>query len=166
MKNIMLLFSLIFFYSTGIAHKHNRENNGNPVLVFINHDTLYDFGSIPQGESVENQFEIKNTGSTPLVITMVKCDSSKVTCKWTHASIKPGKTGIITITYTAYGDVGSFFNNIVITSNAADAHYPLLQIKGAIIPGRGQYIPPPKLNKKHNHNETCVGCYIWPPVSH
>jgi len=152
MKRGVLLFSLLFlFYCMANADARSRTNTGNPVLVFANGDTLYDFGGIPQGEGVENQFEVKNSGNAPLIITGVKCDSGHVTCKWTSTPIKPGKTGTIIIAYIAEGNVGSFFDDIVITSNATKVPYPFLHIKGAIIPERDHYIIPPKKKQTHHH---------------
>jgi uncharacterized protein DUF1573 len=110
-------------------------------IVFVNDDTVYDFGGIPKGAFVEYQFEIKNTGGSPLVITGMKCESANVKCKWPGKPVKPGRKNFITITYTANTDEGSFSNDIFITSNATESPYPFIRISGAITPEGSSMIP-------------------------
>jgi hypothetical protein len=112
-----------------------------PQITFINQDTVYDFGGIPIGTVIENQFEIRNTGNVPLVITGMTCESANLKCKWPAKSIKPGKKGLITLSYSAHGDEGSFKDDVYITSNATHSPYPFIHITGAIIPAGGSYIP-------------------------
>ena len=144
MKQCILLSGILFLFCSISSAQENTAKNpdGRPALTFINNDTLYDFGGVPKGERVEIHIEIKNTGNAPLVITAIKCESGNVACTWAPKSIKPRKTGVITVTYTSSGDIGTFSNDIFITSNATETPYPFLHIKGAVIPEGNEYIAP------------------------
>ena len=138
--NLVCLFSLL----CGSVYAHepiSPDTITGPRLVFVNNDTLYDFGGIPKGAFVEYQFEIMNTGNSPLIISGMACESANVKCKWPGKPLKPGKKSFITVTYTANGDEGSFKNDIYITSNATESPYPFLHVFGAVIPDGGSFIP-------------------------
>jgi len=146
MKKSFVFICLSFlFFGTVYAQDQPALTAGAvvtaPQLTFINNDTSYDFGGIPIGVVIDNQFEIRNTGTAPLIITAMKCESANISCKWPGKSIKPGKKGLITVSFAAHGDEGSFTNDIYITSNATTDPYPYIHIRGAIIPSGGSYIP-------------------------
>ena len=136
-------FVCLFFLFLGnvLAQDQAAPVAAAPRLTFINGDTSYDFGGIPIGSVIENQFEIRNTGTAPLVIKGMTSESANITCKWPAKSIKPGKKGLITLSYTARGDEGSFKDDVFIASNATASPYPFIHITGAIIPAGGAYIP-------------------------
>src|SRR4051812_37748045 len=139
------LFSLFCLLSLCYGQLSAREltpedtirNVGRPQLLFVNNDTVYDFGGIPLGAFIEYQFEIRNTGDAPLIITNVKSESGNIKCKWPGKLLKPGKKSFISVTYTANGEQGSFNNDIYITSNATESPYPFIHVSGAIIPAGG-----------------------------
>jgi len=111
-------------------------------IRFINKDSVYDFGDAGNAEASKYQFEFKNTGTAGLNITDIKCDNADLTFQWRRKTVKPGKKGIITVTYTpkAGADPGSFRNDVFITSNATDKPYPFLHISGAIMPSKGDAV--------------------------
>jgi len=146
MKKIFTLVSVAFLFCVS-AHAQDQlplttvvMGNG-PKLVFVNRDSVYDFGGIPLGAAIDYQFEIMNAGNVPLIIANMKCETGNVHCKWPPKSLKPGKKGMITVTYTAHGDEGSFKHDIFITSNATPTPYPFIHITGAITPAGGSYMP-------------------------
>jgi len=132
-----------------LAERNTIGPVNGPTLVFPRHDQVYDFGGIPLGESIPYQFEITNSGNVPLIVAGMKCESTNVKCKWPDKPVKPGKKAYLTVTYTARGDVGSFKNDILITTNAAPAPYPFIKISGAIIPAGSSYAPAAKKESKN-----------------
>jgi len=149
-KLFVFVCSFFLFYNSTRAQQASDtalSNATGPKMTFVNNDTSYDFGGIPVGTVIENQFEIRNTGDAPLIITGMKCESGNLQCKWPGKSIKPGKKGMLTVTYTAHGDNGSFKNDIYITSNATASPYPFLHVTGAITPVGGSYAPSSMGNK-------------------
>lgn len=135
MKQLFLIAGLLLsLHYTVLAQKNNTPAGGNPILTLVNNDTLYDFGAIPTGDQADNLFEIKNTGDAPLIISRVSCNAADIACRWPHGAIKPGKTGAITIVYTANGTTGSFLHDVVINSNSQSAANSVIHIKGAIVP--------------------------------
>ena len=127
-----------------LAERNAIASLNGPVIVFVNHDSLYDYGGIPLGESIPYQVEIVNGGNVPLIIAGMKCESANVKCKWPNKPLKPGKKAYITVTYTAKGDIGSFDHPIFVTSNATPGPVPYLRIKGAITPAGSSYSPTKK----------------------
>ena len=155
MKTTIYATSLLFLCGTANAQQgaqNGMSSLNGPVLVFANHDSVYDFGGIPKGTSVDYEFEIRNAGNVPLIIGGMKCASPDVKCKGPVKPIKPGKKGFITVTYTANGDEGSFRPiDISITSNAMISETPVIRITGAIIPASSPYTPSPKTPNKGVH---------------
>ena len=102
-------------------------------IKFVNLDSTYDFGFIPSETVTQYQFEIKNTGKGDLVITDIHCGLAIAKITWPHKPIKHGKKGIIAVSITPH-EIGSFKDDMLITSNATDKPYPFIHISGAIIP--------------------------------
>ncbi|MEE9437775.1 MAG: DUF1573 domain-containing protein [Saprospiraceae bacterium] len=93
----------------------------------------WDFGTITEGDVVEQEFKFKNTGDIPLEIF-----SATATCGCTRPSfpfiaIPPGKTGIIGVKYDSVGKDGDQSPSITIKANT----YPqimTLYLNGTVVP--------------------------------
>jgi len=147
MKSFVKFLLLLFFTAgnlRGYAQQENIEatiaNPGGPQFSFITKQ-VYDFGEITLHSNASYEFQFKNTGNQPLVITDMHGGAkgtNEPTCdieiKYPKHPIKPGKKGNISIKLTAQDDIGSFDREIYVTSNATTGNFPLLQIKGAVIP--------------------------------
>ncbi|MBL7810848.1 MAG: DUF1573 domain-containing protein [Bacteroidetes bacterium] len=88
----------------------NKTSIENPVLkpngpkgepVFT--DTVFNFGKVRDGESVQHKFTFKNTGKGDLVISEVKASCGCTTNDWTRDIIKPGGEGFILATFNSSG---------------------------------------------------------------
>lgn len=102
----------------------------NPKAVIEWGFTEYDFGVISRNKAVNIDFEFKNPGMIPLVITDVKTSCGCTVPEYPKEPIMPGKTGKITVTFDAK-DSGYFSKTITVTTNTAE---PLnyLYIKGTV----------------------------------
>jgi len=98
-----------------------------------NKDSLFDFCEIEEGDVVKHQFLFQNTGNEPLFIDNISCALHNVKFKWPTRIIKPGKTGVILVTYSSFMDVGTVSGDIYISSNASKDPIPALHIKGKIM---------------------------------
>ncbi|MGN7985701.1 DUF1573 domain-containing protein [Pedobacter sp. 22226] len=87
-----------------------------PVIVFER--DIYDFGKIEQGEKVQHDFKLKNTGKTPLVVSNATATCGCTVPQVPGAPILPGKTGIISVVFNSEGKMGMQDKVITITSNA------------------------------------------------
>ncbi len=103
-----------------------------PVITF--EKTTHDFGKIhEEGGRVTTEFQFKNEGMVPLVLSNVRASCGCTTPKWPRQPIEPGEVGEITVTYNPNGRPGRFQKTITVTSNAKEATTKLY-IKGEVIP--------------------------------
>lgn len=101
-------------------------------FTLTNNDTVFNFCEIEEGDVVKHEFLFQNTGSGPLFINNVHSDLKNAKFRWPSRIIKPGKTGIILVTYSSFMDVGSVAGDIYISSNATKEPITPLHIKGTI----------------------------------
>lgn len=92
-------------------------------------ETEHDFSSIPQGKPVYYNFEISNTGKTPLKLDDVHASCGCTTPEWSRDPIAPGGTARIRVGYNAAA-VGVFEKQITITYNTSQTK--LIKIKGEV----------------------------------
>ena len=137
---VISFFSVRIFAQTGNDQPVATDSNGSP-LQFTFHDNIYDFGGIEKYATASYKFQFKNSGSTPLVIADIhsspnyaKGPEYKLQINWPKKPIKPGKKAVVTVTFISVADIGSFENDIYITSNATTPNYRLLKISGAVTP--------------------------------
>ena len=91
-------------------------------------EEVHDFGTIPQGKPVTNEFSFKNNGKEPITINNVHASCGCTTPEWTKEPILPGKSGMIKATYNAAA-AAPFSNTITVTSNVGTK---VLTIKGNV----------------------------------
>lgn len=116
MKKIFTLLSVL-----AIAAAVNAQLvNGNtavaaPEAISLK-EALFNFGTIPQGKPVYHNFEVFNTGKTPMVISNVQTSCGCTTPEWTKEPIAPGGSKIIKVGYNAAAE-GHFEKFITIIYN-------------------------------------------------
>jgi hypothetical protein len=116
MKRFITLLSAVAF--TAVLNAQNVTGNiavAAPEAIALK-ETIYDFGTIPQGKPVYHSFEIFNTGKTPMVISNVQTSCGCTTPEWTKEPIAPGSSKIIKVGYNAAAE-GHFEKFITITYN-------------------------------------------------
>jgi hypothetical protein len=79
-------------------------------------ETTHDFGKIPQGKPVTNEFKFTNSGKVPLVLSQVSASCGCTTPEYSKEPIAPGKTGTIKATFNAAA-VGVFNKTITVAAN-------------------------------------------------
>jgi len=89
--------------------------------------TEYDFGTIKSGSPVSHEFEFKNDGTAPLVLTNVKASCGCTTPSWPKEPIAPGETGKISATYNNAG-AGNFNKSVTVTTQGGET--VVLYLKG------------------------------------
>ena len=69
----------------------------NAVITFT--QTTHDFGTFDESEGkVTTEFEFKNTGNAPLLITRTAASCGCTTPEYPKEPIAPGKSGVIKVT--------------------------------------------------------------------
>ncbi len=86
------------------------------VLQFA--DSLHDFGNVKEGDIVSYDFEYKNTGKAPVIITEARASCGCTVPEYTKDPILPGATGKMQVTFNSDGKPGANYKNVTIKSNA------------------------------------------------
>lgn len=99
-----------------------------PEIAFST--TEHDFGTVTYDGNGSYQFEFKNTGKEPLVLSDVHASCGCTTPEWPKQPIKKGEKAVITVKYNTK-IVGPFTKNVFVTSNAKTSKVTLT-IKGTV----------------------------------
>jgi hypothetical protein len=94
----------------------------------------HDFGKIKEDAGPANfNFNFKNTGKIPLVISTVNASCGCTTPEWSKDPVLPGKSGFIKVSYNPQGRPGSFNKTVTIVANIANGSQ-VLKISGEVLP--------------------------------
>jgi Protein of unknown function (DUF1573) len=96
-------------------------------------DSVYDFGTIKEGEKTEFSFRFKNTGKNPLVIINATASCGCTVPEKPEQPIKPGEIGFIKAVFNSKGKVGPNNKSITVTSNVLPPGFPVLTLKGEVL---------------------------------
>ena len=89
----------------------------------------FNFGSIPQGKPVYHFFELKNTGTKPIVLNDVHASCGCTTPEWSKDAIQPGATAKIKVGFNAASE-GAFEKFIFVQYN--ESGNKQIKIKGNV----------------------------------
>ena len=90
--------------------------NANPEAMKFKKEE-HNFGTIPEGPAVSFDFEFKNEGKEPIILSTVQASCGCTTPSWSKEPILPGKCSKITATYNTQGRPGNFVKTITVNSN-------------------------------------------------
>lgn len=94
------------------------DNSGTAAFEFTNQGgTVWDFGTIQQGDSPEFTFTFKNTGNEPMIISNAKGSCGCTVPKWPKEPIAPGETGEINVKFNSKNKKGSQNKTVTLTAN-------------------------------------------------
>ncbi len=96
-----------------------KEIAGLPVLSFP--DTTHNFGMLKEGEKVEHEFQFKNTGRSPLIVTGANSSCGCTVPTFTSEPVAPGGTGMLKVTFSSAGKHGHVLKAVTVSSNAYPA---------------------------------------------
>jgi hypothetical protein len=93
-----------------------KKPSKQPKIQF--NQKTFDYGMIEQGDKVQHQFTFTNTGNADLIIKNAQASCGCTTPSYPFVPIKPGETGIIGVTFSSVGKMGTQHPSITVTSNA------------------------------------------------
>jgi hypothetical protein len=80
------------------------DNDGSAAFEFTNEGgTVWNFGTIQQGDSPEFSFTFKNTGNEPMIISNAKGSCGCTVPQWPKDPIPPGENGEIAVKFNSKG---------------------------------------------------------------
>jgi len=124
-----VLLTMVLSISFVMAQKSNKQE-GNAQFV----STTHDFGKVAEeAGSVSCEFKFTNNGTTPLLIQDIRTTCGCTTPSYTKDPVLPGGEGIIKVTYSTRGRVGTIDKKVTVFTNEPDKVYSL-QIKGEVLP--------------------------------
>lgn len=109
------------------------SNSRDLVPVFAFQDSVHDFGKIIDGEVVTYAFRFKNTGKGDLIIRSASGSCGCTVPEFPKDPIKPGGSGIITVTFNSEGRVGMQNKTVTIISNTIPSN-TFLSISAEVLP--------------------------------
>jgi len=128
-KIFILAIAALSFSACRNANNSTTETTGNdtsnvstiapadaPVIVFER--DIFDFGQIKQGEIVQHDFKLKNTGKSPLIISNATATCGCTVPEVPKEPILPGKEGVIKVVFNSEGKEGMQDKVVTVTSNA------------------------------------------------
>jgi hypothetical protein len=133
MKQISLIIIGLSLFGLG----YGQQGSINTASSAINPSTdplqvkemEHDFEKIPQGRPVYYNFEIKNTGTSPLKLDDVHASCGCTTPEWSREAIEAGSSAKIKVGYNAAAE-GPFEKFITITYNTNQTKQ--IKIKGTV----------------------------------
>ncbi|MBI2731523.1 MAG: DUF1573 domain-containing protein [Sphingobacteriales bacterium] len=137
----MILVGFIACNNTG-DKKEDVQVKTNPLLdvnldtipktTIVELDTVYNFGTITEGDSVTHNFHFVNTGKKPLIIQMARASCGCTVVDRPDKPIMPGDTGVIKATFNSRGKAGESVEKMVFVHSNADPEFPAFKIKGKV----------------------------------
>lgn len=104
----------------------------NGAQISIIGEDVFNFGEIIQGEKVDIEFNIKNTGQGDLIISDVNTTCGCTVPSWPRNNIKKGTTEKIRITFNSQGKKGIQTKKVTLITNATPST-KILTITGTVI---------------------------------
>ena len=118
-----------------------KNKNKGPMGYVVFKDTVFMFGDVKDGESVQHTYSFKNTGEAPLSIANVVAQCGCTTPEYTHEVVAPGESGKVTATFNSSnrGGPGGILNekSITVTFENSKTTEVVLKFKANVIAPEG-----------------------------
>ena len=101
---------------------------------------VHDYGVIFEGSDGTCEFEFKNVGKEPLILSNVTSSCGCTVPSWPREPIMPGKTSVIKVKYNT-NRVGAISKSVTVLSNAEENPRVELRIQGQVKPKQEEALP-------------------------
>lgn len=112
----------------GVQQLENAKKDTTTVQLI---DSVYNFGTVADGEVVTFNFRFKNSGDKPMVITNTTASCGCTVPEKPEKPIMPGETGFIKVAFNSKGKIGHNEKNITVMANTNPA-FPTLVLTGDV----------------------------------
>lgn len=114
--SIELKIMAVFVEDFGLLSAAERANP--PSLQISSY--FYHFSNVKQGDKLEREFKISNTGGSDLIIRHVQSKDGKIKYRIDKTVIKSGDTATLTLTLPTIGESGRLSDAAIIITNDPD----------------------------------------------
>ena len=140
-NNWVFILSLIILYSCDIRRKDKIADDASMLIELAVKDStevrlidsVFNYGTINEGEKVERSFKFINTGKKALVISNATASCGCTVPEKPEQPVKPGDTGIIKVVFNSQGKQGHQEKIITVTANTFTS-FPYLKLVGDVTP--------------------------------
>lgn len=130
-KVFILLILFIGATSEMFGQSNEYEGQSIPNASMAIEENEYYFGEIAQGDTIVHDFEIKNTGVTPLIIYGANPSCPCLTVTWPTDTIMPNGTGIIHSVYDSKTKIGPQVKQITVSANTEEQG--VMYVRGEVL---------------------------------
>ncbi|HYC29600.1 MAG TPA: DUF1573 domain-containing protein [Chitinophagaceae bacterium] len=153
MKSYILLAGLAVVLATSCKNETKEETNSNLLSTDLVHnprtadgmdpaafeslptmdfrDTVFDFGTMKDGEIINHEYEFTNNGKTPLIISNAAGSCGCTVADFPREPIAPGNSGNIKVSFSSAGKEGHQEKSVSLTTNSGRGVH-VLYIKGEV----------------------------------
>lgn len=152
MKPIAIAFSLVMLLAACKDPIKDNQNEGKLPTDLVNNprsaigtdpvaianmasisvsDSVFDFGTIDEGEVVTHDFTFTNTGKSPLIISSAEGSCGCTVADYPREPLQPGKKGTIPVRFNSAGKPGHQEKSVTLKTNTERGTH-MLFIKGEI----------------------------------
>lgn len=118
---------------TAIANAETRDAKAAAFPVMKFDKVEHDFGTINEGDVVEESFTFTNTGTEPLVIVDAKGSCGCTVPQWPREAIAPGATGEMVVKFNSNGKPNQQLKTVNIKANT-EAGNEVIKIRAFVTP--------------------------------
>jgi len=148
---IKALYLILIISGMGVLVSCNNSNKGkvpadvvhNPITASGNSDmkelpvmefteSIHDFGTVIEGETVTYSFKFKNAGGSDLLISNVSASCGCTATKFTKKAVKPGDEGVVSVSFNTKRRIGFQNKSITVAANT-QPNKTVLRIKAKVI---------------------------------
>ncbi len=137
---VAMIFTLSIFVSCDIrksdkqvapVQQEKKKSSLAPTTVQLI-DSVFDFGTIKEGDVVSFSYRFKNTGDKPLEVTNVMASCGCTVPEKPEEPIEPGQIGFIKVKFNSDRKPGEAHKTVTVESNA-NPEFPTLLLKGTVV---------------------------------
>jgi hypothetical protein len=111
-----------------------RDANSSKEAAMIEFDkTVFDFGTVNEGDIVDVEYVVTNPGKTDLVILKASPSCGCTVPSWPKEPIKPGESAKVVAKFNSSGRPGKANKSITLFTNTAKGR-EVLSLKGNVTP--------------------------------
>ncbi len=131
MKKLILTILLSMAIVLGVNAQNKKEVKPNGTQAEITFtEMVHDYGTIKKGGDGMCEFEYKNTGKAPLMLTNVRSSCGCTIPFWSKEPLMPGKSAKLKVKYNT-NNIGTINKSVTVESNAANGSV-VLKISGKV----------------------------------
>ena len=106
-----------------------------PTMDFT--DTVHNFGNMVEGEVVTYDFEFKNNGKKPLIISSASGSCGCTAPDYPHDPIEPGQTGVVKVKFNSADKQHHQEKSVTVSTNSRRGAH-MLYIKADVTPNKNK----------------------------